>query len=559
METTQWQLLTPAPQEYLNASGVPPLIAQLLYNRGVKLDGIDSFFTADYGLMSSPFLLPDISQAVSRIYKALLSKEKIAVYGDFDVDGITATILIVEGLSWLGGKAIPYIPDRHNEGHGLNLGAIEKLHSQGVSLVITVDCGITDCAAAKKVQQIGMDMIITDHHVPLPELPQVVAAINPKRANSHYPFPELAGVGVAFKLLQALLYKHNKEASLHEFLDLVALGTVADLVPLVDENRYLVKEGIKVLNNTRRIGLREMISLAGLNLGQIDTEEISWTLGPRINAASRIDTASTSYELLVTQSSEEAYRLARELEEKNAERQRLTEEVLKKVKEKLVYRAYPPLLIEGDESYPVGIIGLVAGKLVDEFYKPAIILNLDPEKCHGSCRSIAEFNIVAALEKCRDLLITFGGHPMAAGFTLARQNLARLEERIMKLAIDELEHLDLRPKLTIDAEVPLSIFAGDTFNLLQRLSPFGRGNSIPTFLTRKLEVIERRNLGNEGKHLELKIKQGSAIWRAVAFNSGKLRETLPSYIDAVYNIGNTWWNGEKVLRLNLLDFAASQS
>jgi len=559
MELRQWQLLPLAPEEYLSASGVPPLIAQLIYNRGIKVDEINLFLAADYRLTSTPFLLPDISQAASRIYEALLSREKIAVYGDFDVDGITATVLLIEGLSWLGGKAIPYIPDRYNEGHGLNLGAIEKLHSQEISLVITVDCGVTDYEAAKKAQQMGIDMVITDHHVPLPELPQAVAVINPKRADSHYPFPELAGVGVAFKLLQALLHKHNKEASLHELLDLVALGTVTDLVPLIGENRYLVKEGMKVLNNTRRIGLREMISLAGLNLGQIDTEEISWALGPRINAASRIDNASISYELFLTQSSEQAQQLAKELEEKNAERQRLTQEVLRKVKEKLVYRACLPLLIEGDESYPLGVIGLVAGKLVDEFYKPAIILNLDPEKCHGSCRSIPEFNIVAALEKCRDLFISFGGHPLAAGFTLTRQNLAKLEERIMKLAMDELAHLDLKTKLTIDAEVPLSIFVGDTFNLIQRLSPFGRGNPMPTFLTRKLEVIEHRNLGNEGRHLELKIKQGSAIWRAVAFNSGKLRETFPSYIDAVYNIGKTWRNGEEVLRLNLLDFAASQA
>ena len=557
METSQWQLLPAVTEEYLNASGVPPLIAQLLYNRGIKLDEIALFLAADSRFASSPFLLSDMSHAVSRIYKALLAGEKIAVYGDFDVDGITATIVLMEGLSRIGGRAIPYIPERHGEGHGLHLGAIEKLHSQGVGLIITVDCGITACEPVKMAQQLGIDVVITDHHIPPQELPQAIAVINPKRANSRYPFLELAGVGVAFKLVQALLYKHSKEASLNEFLDLVALGTVTDLVPLLNENRYLVKQGIEVLNNTNRIGLKEMINLVGLKMGQIGNEEISWTLGPRLNAAGRMNNASTSYELLVTQSSEEAYRLARELEVKNAERQRLTDEVLRGVKEKLVSHAYPPLLIEGDESYPLGIIGLVAGRLVDKFYKPAIILNLDTEICRGSCRSIPEFNIVSALEKCHDLLISFGGHPAAAGFTLARQNLPKFEERILKLATDELEHLHLVPKINIDAEVPLSIFIGDTFNLIEKVAPFGRGNPLPTFLTRRLEIVEHRNLGNEGKHLELKVKQGNVIWKAIAFNSGKPQEKFPPYIDAVYNMGKTWWNGQEVLRLNLLDFTPS--
>ena len=559
MESAKWQLLPAAPEEYLSASGVPALIAQLLYNRGVKPGEIDLFLASNHRLVRSPFLLPDMSQAVNRIYKALLSGEKIAVYGDFDVDGITAAIVVVEGLSWLGSKAIPYMPDRHEEGHGLNSGAIEKLHSQGVNLIITVDCGVTDCDVVEKSQQMGMDVVITDHHIPPQELPRAVAVVDPKRVDSRYPFSDFAGVGVAFKLMQALLYGHNKEGCLNEFLDLVALGTVTDLVPLVGENRCLVEEGIKILNDTHRIGLKEMIALSGLRLGHIDTEDISYALGPRLNAASRIANACISYELLVTQSSEEAGRLARELDEKNVERQRLTSEVQKRVRERLLlHRAYRPLLMEGDESYPLGVIGLVAGRLVEEFYKPAIILNFDSERCRGSCRSIREFDMVAALEKCRDLLDSFGGHPMAAGFTVARENLAELEQRLTKLATDELGHLELMPKLVIDAEVPLSV-VGDAFNLIQKIAPFGRGNPAPTFLARRLEVIEHRNLGNEGQHLQCKIRQGNTIWRAMAFNAGKPQEVIPAYIDAVYKIERHWWNGEEVLRLNLLDFMASQA
>lgn len=552
-----WEVLPPAPTEYLDAANLPPLIAQLLYNRGVKPGEIEPFLAADHRLAGNPFLLPDMSQAVGRIYKALLSGEKIAIYGDFDVDGITAIATLVEGLSWLGGKVVLYIPERLQEGHGLKLPAMEKLHNQGVELIITVDCGITNLTEAKQARETGIDVIITDHHIPLAILPQAIAVIDPKRKDSRYPFHELAGVGVAFKLVQALFHKDSREKSLMGLLDLVTLGTVTDIAPLVGENRYLVKEGLKMLNNTPRIGLQEMIRLAGLELGKLDASHISWVFGPRLNAASRMDDATISYHLLTTNSLEEAHHLAAKLEGVNAERQRLTKEILNKVKEKLATKMHLPLLIESDESYPVGVIGLVAGKLVDEFCKPAIVINLGSKLCRGSVRSIPEFNIAAALEKYCDLLITFGGHPLAAGFVAARQNLPTLEERLMSLAANQLSHLDLRPKLVIDAEVPLSAFSGDTFSLIQQLEPFGQGNPQPTFLTRQVEVVDLRNFGNQGKHLELKLKQRDITWRAVIFNSQKAPDEIPSCIDIVYKVEKSFWSGEEVLGLNLLHFAPS--
>ena len=545
------------PDEYLNASDLPPLIAQLLYNRGIKLEDIGPFLSADPGLEGNPFLLPDIPQAVSRVYKALLAREKIAVYSDFDVDGVTAAVILVEGLSRLGAEVIFYIPDRFSEGHGLKISALEKLQAQGADLVITADCGVTDLAEVKHAQKIGIDVVITDHHIPLGSLPQAIAVVDPKRKDSVYPYPDLAGAGVAFKLLQALFHKDSKEKWLASFLDLLALATVTDLVPLVGENRYLVKEGLRELNNSSRTGIQEMVKLAGLKLGELATEDISWVLGPRLNAAGRMNNASTSYQLLTTQSPEEARLLALELEENNAERQKLTREVLSRAREKVANKVHLPVLIEGDESYSVGVIGLVAGKLANEFYKPAIIINLGPELCQGSCRSIAEFNIASALAECHDLLTAFGGHPLAAGFTVARQNLAQLEQRLMSLAMDQLGHLDLRPELAIDAELPLSILAGDTFNLIQKLSPFGRGNPQPTFLTRGVEVVECRNFGNHGEWLRLKLKQGNVTWQAVDFESQRKREEIPSRIDIVYNLEKRRWNGEEVLRLNLLDFAPS--
>ncbi|MHC1578513.1 MAG: single-stranded-DNA-specific exonuclease RecJ, partial [Dehalococcoidia bacterium] len=504
----RWNVLPPVPGEYLSASGLPPLIAQLLYNRGVKPESIDAFLSIDRRLEGNPFLLPDVSKAINRIYRAVLAREKIAVYGDFDVDGVTAIVALVEGLSRLGAEAVPYIPDRVSEGHGLKMLALENLHAQGVNLVITVDCGITDIEEVKRAQDLGMDMIITDHHMPLKTLPRAVAVVDPKRRDSVYPFPELAGAAVVFKLLQALFHKDNREKWLRGLLDLVALATVTDLVTLVGENRYLVKEGLKELNNSSRVGIQEMVKLAGLRLGELGVEDISWMLGPRLNAAGRMNNASTSYQLLTTQCQEDAALLALELEKRNEERQKLTSEVLGRAKEKLAAKLDLPLLIEADESYAIGVIGLVAGKLMDEFYKPAIIINIGPELCQGSCRSIAEFDIVSALAECQDLLVAFGGHPAAAGFTVTRRNLADIERRLTSLAAERLGHLELRPELIIDAELPLSAFTGDTFNLIQTLGPFGHGNPEPTFLTRGVDVIECRKFGNQGDWLRLKLRQG---------------------------------------------------
>ncbi len=545
--------------EYVKASGLPHIIAQLLYNRGVETKDIESFLAADHRLVGNPFLLPDIVKVVSRIYKALLSREKIAVYGDFDVDGVAATVTLVEGLSWLGGDVIAYIPDRVSEGHGLKISALEKLRAQGARVVITVDCGVTDLAEAKKAQEMGIDLIITDHHIPLETLPEAVAVLNPKRKDSIYPFADLSGGGVVFKLLQAIFHKDRREQWLTRLLDLVALATVTDLVSVVGENRYLVKEGLKQLNDTPHVGIQELVKVAGLKLGEIDTDDISWILGPRLNAASRMNNASTSYQLLITQSPEEARTLALELEEKNAERQKLSNEVLSRAKEKLATKVHLPLLIDSDEGYSIGVIGVVAGRLVDEFHKPAVIINIGREICHGSCRSIAEFDVVSALTKCQDLLITFGGHPLAAGFTVAHQNLAQLEQRFASLAVEQLGHLDLRPELTVDAEVPLSVFSGETFNLIQKLRPFGYANPEPIFLTRRVEVVECRNFGNQGEWLRFKLRQGNVTWQAVDFESQKKPEEVPHFIDIVYKVEKSHWNGEEVLSLNLLDFAPTGS
>ena len=558
MSHTHWKLLPPA-EQLPSMAGINPLVAQLLYNRGISEPSpVALFLSADARLEVDPFLLTDMPQAVNRIYQALLSGEKIAIYGDFDADGITATALMVQGLSALGANVIPYIPHRLYEGYGLKVSALEKLRRQGVSLVITVDTGITAFTEVEKAQKMGMDMIITDHHLPLSYLPPAKVIINPKRSDSVYPFTELAGVGVAFKLLQACLKGSGREELINRSFDLVALGTVTDMSPLVSENRYWVKRGLELINNTHRLGLQEIMRCAGLKPGNLDTECISWVIGPRLNAAGRLDDAATSYQLLLTQNPQEASSLASELEEKNTERQRLTNGLLSKAREKMIAaRVDLPLLMAGDEDYPPGVMGLVAGRLSEEFYRPVILFRIGPDSCRGSGRSIPEFDLMAALKNCQDLLSKFGGHIRAAGFSLPTRNLAQLQQRLFNLAQDQLAGLDLRPHIDIDAEVTLSAFVGETFNKIQQLAPFGCGNPLPTFVSRRVEVIEQHQVGSQDKHLGLKLRQEGTIWDAIGFRLGNYAQEITSFLDIVYNVEIHRWNGKEWLRLNLLDFAPS--
>ncbi len=556
MNHSRWNLLPPIPDTHLLvASKLPRLIAQLLYNRGLtEPSQLESFVAADESLSGDPFLLPDMHQAVARIYQALLSGESIAIYGDFDADGITATALLVQGLSILKGKTVPYIPHRLTEGHGLKTAALEELHRQGVSLIISVDCGITALHEVKRAKKIGLDIVITDHHTPPAIIPPATAVINPKLPDSNYPFSELAGVGVALKLLQALFRGIGKEEQLNELMDLVAVGTVADMMPLLGENRYLVKEGLKLINASPRLGIREMLAQSGLSIGSIDSGNISWVIAPRLNTAGRLEHALPSYELLMTDSSEQAQRLAVWLEQKNAERQRITTKAAEKAREQVLAEGISPLLMVGGIDYPAGIAGLVASRLAEEFYRPAIVIRTGKRISTGSCRSIPEFNIILALNQCSDLFSQFGGHAQAAGFVLPTRNLPRLHQSLSQIATTQLAGVDLRPKLDIDAEVRLSDLGGDTFPIIQKLAPFGQGNPAPTFLSRRVEVVDCQTMGGNGEHLRLKLRQGGTVWDGVGFRLGTYLTEASSPLDIVYNMEVDRWSGKERLRLNILDF-----
>ncbi|MFC1987864.1 single-stranded-DNA-specific exonuclease RecJ [Chloroflexota bacterium] len=557
MSHSRWNLLPTVPdQSLINASGFSPLITQLFYNRGLtEPSRLESFINADDRLSGDPALLPGMHQAVARIYQALLSGENIAVYGDFDTDGITATALLVQGLSMLNCQATPYIPHRLTEGYGLKTAALENLYRQGFSLIITVDCGITGLREVKRAKRMGLDIIITDHHTPPATIPPATAVIDPKLSDSNYPFSELAGVGVALKLLQALFRGIGKEDQLNELMDLVALGTVADVVPLMGENRYLVKQGLKLISTSPRLGLKEMITQSGLDISSFDSESISWVIAPRLNAAGRLEHAMSSYNLLMTDSPPEAHELAIWLEQKNSERQRLTSKAFTSAREQVLAQGILPLLIASDRDYPAGICGLVASRLAEEFYRPAIVIRTGDQFSSGSCRSITEFNIIAALTQCSSLFYHFGGHSQAAGFSLPTRNLPRLQQALLQAATTQLEGVDLRPRLDIDAEVILSNLGGDTFSIMQKLAPFGHGNPPPAFLSRKVEVVECRTLGNGGEHLKLKLRQDGTVWDAVGFRLGNYLTEASSPIDIVYNLEIDRWGGAERLRLNILDFA----
>jgi single-stranded-DNA-specific exonuclease len=539
-------------------SDFPPLLTQLLYNRGVsRIEDFPSFLASDTSLMGDPLLLPDMQPAVARVYQALLSGETIGIYGDFDADGITATAALVQGITALGGRAVPYIPHRQTEGHGLTTTALKRLYEQGVSLVITVDCGVTDVVEARRAMKMGLDIIITDHHSPLDKVPEVIAVIDPKLADSAYPFLHLAGVGVAFKLLQALFQSLGKEGYLDTVTDLVAIGTIADMSPPLGENRYLIKEGLKFMNTRPRLGIKDLMEQTRIEAGSLDADLISWVIAPCLNAAGRLADGLAGYNLLVTQSPQEARELAQWLTGKNEERQKLTTVTLVRAREQVIARGLPPLLLTADKDYPIGIAGLVASRLTEEFYRPSVVIHTADKISHASCRSIPEFNFIAALNQFGHLFTRYGGHAAAAGFTLPTKNLPQLEKELSRVVAEQLKDVELRPRLDIDAVVTLPDLGGDTYRTTQLLAPFGIGNPVPVFLSRGVEVLERRTMGNGGEHLRMKLRQGGTVWDAVAFRLGSHTAEISSRLDIVYNLEIDRWGGQEKLRLNILDLKAS--
>lgn len=559
----KWHVAPPVlPSQLSRFPDLSPLLVQILYNRGLVEPFAVHDFLAGHRVEGDPFAMRDMAHAVQVILPAVKHRTPIAVYGDFDADGVTATALLTQTLAGLGADVRAYIPNRLEEGYGLNLDALRKLYKQGVRLVITVDCGIRSLEEIERARR-GLEFIVTDHHSVGPQIPSAAAVLNPKRPDCPYPFKDLAGVGVAYKLAQALIREapaweipvHVEEESL---LDLVALGTVADMVPLLGENRYLVQQGLKAINAMRREGIRALLRAARVQAGEVSATTIGFALGPRLNAAGRIDDAELSYRLLVTCDPAEADRLARTLDERNRLRQNMTLRDFSRA-EQLALQGDPnvPILFAASDEFNSGIVGLVAGKLTEAHYRPAVVVERGAEACKGSCRSIPEFDITRALDECQHLLLRHGGHAAAAGFTILEENLDRLFAELTDIARRELDGKDLAPTLNIDAEVSLSEMDWAVVEWLKRLEPCGYGNPSPLFLSRGLTVLDKRAVGTEGQHLKLKLAENRRVMDAIAFGFGKRCDTLGSRVDVVYALEVNEWQGERTLQLNVQDMRPS--
>ena len=552
----EWRLRSPATELAIGGDGVPDVVVQLLRNRGIGTAAeLDSFMNPR---LHDPALLPDMELACRRLRRALDNRETVGIFGDFDVDGVTGTALMTEALQSLGVKVIPYIPDRVEEGHGLNEGAVLALKDQGVSVLVTVDCGITSPQEIALANELGIDVIVTDHHIPPSPLPPALSVIDPKRADSGYPFQYLSGAGLALKLVQGL-YDVVGQPWSRDLLELAALSTVADVVPLRDENRFLVQEGLKELRRTRRPGLQALYRHASIHPESIGVEDISFGIAPRINAAGRLEHASTSFQLLLTKSDEEGDKLAARLDSLNRERRQLSEDAWVRARETVLsWPALPSILLVEDEQLIPGISGLVASRLVDEFHRPSIVMSRVDGVVRASARSIPEFDLVEdALSHCSDLFIRHGGHSQAAGFQMDPQHLANLRQRLEHAAEEALGGHDLQPALHIDAEVPVATLAGGTFQWIRDLEPFGMENPTPVFLTRNLVPMQARSVGKQGQHLSLKLREGKVVWDAIAFRQWDQWKAGTSSLDVVYTIGTEWRNGTEVLSLKVLDFRVS--
>ena len=508
-----------------------------------------------------PLRLAGMEPALRRIYQAISHQELVGVFGDFDVDGVTGTAIVAEGLKAFGLRVLPYLPHRTEEGHGLSTAAVRHLVDKGVTLIVTVDCGVTSCEEVAYARQLGTDVIITDHHLPQSDLPDAVAIINPQLPGGSYPFFHLCGAGLAFKLAQGLYQFHGQPWD-RKLLELAALGTIADLVPLLDENRYLVQEGLASLAQTQRPGLQALYRLARIQPGPLTTETVSFQLTPRLNSPGRLGHSMDSFRLLTTDSSAEAQALAEKLEVLNRKRRELTEVAMAAAHRQVLSRAesagLPDVLLVSGQEITRGLAGLVAGRLAETFHRPAVAMSVEDDYVVGSGRSIPEFDMFEAFSRCEDLFVRFGGHSQAAGFTVSKEQLPLFEERLTGIAEQALVSHELQPTLAIDVEVGLEELSGDLQSWLSRLEPFGAGNPQPVLLTRRTLVLEAQYVGNKGQHVKLKVAQGNEQGTALAFNQAERWVDGTSEVDLVYSLIFDRWQGEERLTLKVLDFQPAE-
>ncbi len=539
---------------------IPQVIAKMLLHRGItNLEQARRFFRPSLEQLHDPYLMRDMREAVERLRRALLSDEKIMIYGDYDVDGITSVSFLYLILRELGAKVDYYIPDRQLEGYGLSAQGIETAKQRGIDLIIAVDCGITGHAEIEMAKNNGIDVIVCDHHEPGQTLPQAVALLDPKRTDCNYPFRELAAVGVTYKFCQGLLMRMEIDLSILEnYLELVAIGTAADIVPLVDENRIFVKIGLDRLNESENLGIKALLEVTSLSTKEISTGHIVFIIAPRINAVGRMGDAERAVKLLTTDDAREAMEIAGILEMENRHRKNVDEETFRQAltlaTEQLGYQGSRSLILAQRGWHP-GVIGIVASRVVERFYRPTILISIENGIGKGSARSIEGFDLYDALKNCEHLLVAYGGHKYAAGLSILEENIEAFRQRFEEVASSRILDEQLVPKLVIDTELDLEQIDGMFLKLLRQFAPFGPNNMRPVFVSRGVSVVGNPSIVG-GNHLKFKVQQGRIVYDAIGFGLG---EWLPELqrrdhaVDLAYVIEENEYMGRRTVQLRVKD------
>lgn len=534
------------------------LVAKILVKKGItEVKDINIFLNPTRNDFYNPFLMPDMEKAVERILTALKNNEKITVYGDYDVDGITSTTVLKNFLIERNANVLEYIPNRLDEGYGLNKDAIKKISNEGCNLMITVDCGISAIEEVEYAKTLGIETIITDHHEPGEELPNAIAVVDAKRKDNKYPFNQLAGVGVAFKLIQAISQKLELEEKEYlKYLDLVCVGTISDIVPLIDENRTIAKLGLKLVEATKNVGLKTLLEVSGFN--KIDSNMISFGIAPRINACGRMGHARLALKLFLTDNQNETREIANQLNQYNKQRQDIEKTIYEEAIELIEKNEKDKeVLVLGKENWHHGVIGIVSSKITDLYFKPSILICFEENIGKGSGRSVPGFDLYEALSKCSENITRFGGHSMAIGLTIEKENFEKFKKDFEEYA-HKCNISDIIPIINIDEEVSLKDINIRDVSELKLLEPFGEANKMPLFLIRNLKIQSIRSL-SEGKHLKLSLKDDNYWIDAIGFNLGYLSEEyiIGDKVDLVGNLEINSYNGRESLQINLKDIRKS--
>ena len=545
-------------EQYVKEFGVTEFTAKMLIAKGVEPSHVSTYLHPDISKLYDPYLLEDMDKMVERIILAKEKNEMVAIYGDYDVDGITSITLMYSFLKDLGLDVKYYLPDRQEEGYGLNKNAILGLKQKGVSLIITVDCGISAVEEVEYANTLGLDVCVTDHHECSAVLPNAYSIVNPKRLDSKYPFSSLAGVGVSFKVLNAISQKLNmsKEAYL-KYLDIVAVGTIADIVPLVDENRIITANGLKMLQNTKNEGLKALMKVAKIT--NVDSDNVSFGLAPRINASGRMADATVAVKLLLSTNPLEAYNYAKVLDEQNLKRQEVERKIYEEAVEKIELQGLnkkKSIVVEG-ENWHQGVIGIVASKLTEKYLKPVILLTYDGDKAKGSGRIPQGISLYDALTECKEYLTAFGGHELAAGLTLETKNIPVFREKF-ETTIQQMKPDDFVRNIDIDFEVSKKDMTFDAVNQIECLSPFGQKNKRPVFVYKNFKVVSVSTL-KENKHLKFRLQDGDFQVDAIFFKAGDRRDEvrLSDKIDVVLTMSVNEFMGYKNIQFLVVDFKKS--